>query len=193
MVHRGPHPDPNSAQKPGTPAARPDFAALLRSANLRVTRARVAILETLHASTAAISADEVSDRLAAAGEAADRVTVYRTLTSFVDEGLAHKVDPGDRKFRFSLTDHAHCHGDHHQHEHPHLVCDSCGEVQCVQDAEVVLRPRHAANKPAGKSIRLNHANVTLHGVCEKCDEPPPPPSIGRSSDKHRPPPGPSGR
>lgn len=170
MVPPG-HDHASHASDPNQPAkAHLDFAALLRQAGLRVTRARVAILETLHASDVALSADEVSDRLSASGEAADRVTVYRTLTSFVDEGLAHKVDPGDRKFRFSLTDHAHCHGDHHQHEHPHLVCDSCGEVQCVDDAEVVLRPKRSG-KAAGKAIRLNQNNVTLHGVCEKCDDP----------------------
>ncbi|MCA3004914.1 MAG: transcriptional repressor [Planctomycetaceae bacterium] len=182
MVPPG-HDHASHSSDPKQPAkAHPDFAALLRQVGLRVTRARVAILETLHASDVAISADEVSDRLSASGEAADRVTVYRTLTSFVEEGLAHKVDPGDRKFRFSLTDHAHCHGDHHQHEHPHLVCDSCGEVQCVDDAEVVLRPKRSG-KPGGKSIRLNQSNVTLHGVCEKCDDPsqPPPPKPGTSS------------
>ena len=107
----------------------------------------------------------------------NRVTVYRTLNTLVEKGLAHKVDPGDRVFRFSLTDHARCDGEKHVHEHPHFVCDSCGTVECLEGAEVVVKPPAPQPKGHAKSAakrQVRQDGVVLHGTCESCvDEPVP--------------------
>ncbi len=141
---------------------------LLRGANLRVTGVRLAILRTLRASPVAMEATEVAGALHEAGSDADRVTVYRTLNSLVDAGLAHRIDPGDRIFRFSLTDHGRCSGDQHEHEHPHMVCDSCGAVECIMDAEVVIQPRAGAAPPARQKFKVSQQDIMLHGTCDRC-------------------------
>lgn len=154
--------------------------AVLRGAALRVTPVRLAVLAVLSKSSSALEAAEIFARLA--GEAGkrgggkgredfDRVTVYRTLNSFVEKGIAHKVDPGDRVFRFSLTDHAHCSEHEHDHEHPHLVCDSCGSVQCMPEAEVIIRTKggeKGGEKKHAASVRQQ--DVTLHGTCGRCED-----------------------
>lgn len=147
-----------------------DFPKRLRQAGLRATPVRLAIMQLLSRGKAALNAQEVADRLADLPKVgpADRVTVYRTLNTLVDAGLAHKVDPGDRVFRFSLTDHAHCTEHDHRHEHPHLVCDSCGVVECLDGAEVVVQSR-AGEKPA-RPLRVAQHDVTIHGRCESCDD-----------------------
>lgn len=141
---------------------------LLRSAKLRVTGVRLAILRALRASPVALEATEVAAALHAAGDDADRVTVYRTLNSLVDAGIAHRVDPGDRIFRFSMTDHGRCSGDRHQHEHPHMVCDTCGAVECIMDAEVVIQPRAGAEPPARQKFKVTQQDIMLHGTCDRC-------------------------
>lgn len=138
---------------------------LLQHAKLRVTGVRLDLLRILASSTSALPAIDI----VAALPKADRVTVYRTLNALVEAGIAHKVDPGDRIFRFKLTDHAHCEGDHHDHEHPHLVCDACGSVQCLDDAVVTIEPRKGS---AGRWQNIRQQDVTLHGTCGKCDEKP---------------------
>lgn len=160
--------------KPAGPSTNADAAlkAQLRGAGLRVTGIRLSIMRALGGSRVALDANALADRLAGAGEHADRVTVYRTLNTLVDAGIAHRIDPGDRIFRYSLTDHARCTEGHHEHEHPHMVCDRCGEVECIEDAEVIIRPRAStatASRPPRK-FRITQQSVLLHGVCEKCGE-----------------------
>lgn len=162
MAAKPPHPDPEESHR----------REALRRAGMRVTGVRLGVLEVLDRGGRALTAQDVADALSARGAkeragprgAPDRVTVYRTLNSLVDAGLAHKVDPGDRVFRFSLTDHARCHGGEHRHEHPHFVCDSCGVVECLGDAEVLIR---SAAEGAPRR-RVKQQDVLLHGTCEKC-------------------------
>ncbi len=164
-----PHPHDHAAPSPRD---------VLRQAGLRVTDMRLALLQRLAAARQPATAQQVFDDLCAHAKRdrsprPDRVTVYRTLNTLVDKGLAHKVDPGDRVFRFSLTDHARCEGEKHVHEHPHFVCDSCGTVECMEGTEVVVKsaPAHAESAaPARRKVKPD--GVVLHGTCETCVEEP---------------------
>jgi Fur family transcriptional regulator, ferric uptake regulator len=137
---------------------------LLRGVGMRVTTVRVAILEALGGAKAPVTAQELADQLAEA----DRVTIYRTLNSLVEAGLAHKVDPGDRVFRFGLTGGAKKQ-DTAGHGHPHFVCDECGNVECLEDTEVIVQKKKGA-APVKKKMRLSAKDVLLHGTCEECGE-----------------------
>lgn len=153
---------------------------MLREAGLRVTDYRLQIIELLDGSGEVLEASDVYEKLKAQG--VDRVTVYRTLASLVDAGLAHKVDPGDRTYRYGLTNHSRCTHEHHIHDHPHLVCDSCARVECLEDAEVIIRhhphpasptgPTKTGARPAPPSKAkplIKQQSVTLHGLCSRCN------------------------
>lgn len=154
----------------------------------RSTPIRVAVLGVLAQSAAAMDAADVIAALKAgkpvgklaktggqpSGKAGgksirvDRVTVYRTLATLVDCGLAHKIDAGDRVFRYSLTDHSRCDEQQHRHDHPHIVCDACGTVECLTDAEVIIKTE--AGKPSvSQRFRVRAQEVTLRGTCGKCE------------------------
>lgn len=148
------------------PAELDSLRAMLRKAKLRVTAVRLRVLEVLGAQREALDAQQIEDR--AALPAADRVTIYRTLNTLVDSGLAHRIDPGDRIYRYSLTDHSHCEGEHHHHEHLHMVCDACGSVRCLDNAEVIVQTR-SGRGAAPKKLRVFSGNGTLHGLCETCE------------------------
>ncbi len=49
-------------------------------------------------------------------------TVYRSLELFTSLGLLKKLDFGDGRSRFELTDHS------MTHSHHHLICLGCGKV-----------------------------------------------------------------
>jgi len=177
--------------EPPPPPAGSDLAlkARLKQSGLRITSVRLGVLQVLSRAKGGLDAQQVFDELNSS--TTDRVTVYRTLNSLVEKRLAHRVDPGDRVYRFSLsasTDAAHA----HEADHPHFVCDSCGTVQCVDDADVVISPRtpHTARSPASgaRRFKVTPQNVTLHGVCEDCDDEPTSPTPPRS-----PPPTPASR
>lgn len=144
---------------------------------MRVTTVRVAVLEALGRSRAPVTAQELVELLERAGGrggggggGADRVTVYRTLNSLVEAGVAHKVDPGDRVYRFGLTAPA-TGANEHGHQHPHFVCDACGNVECLEDTEVIVQARAGKKRGTGtKKMRLSAQDVLLHGTCEGCGD-----------------------
>ncbi|MCU0689547.1 MAG: transcriptional repressor, partial [Phycisphaerales bacterium] len=155
--------------------ARAKARDLLHAAQQRVTPARVEVIALLAASREALDASTVADRLQHAspqGTTIDRVTIYRTLTTLVDAGLAHRIDAGDRVFRYSLTDHSNCDHDHHRHEHPHIVCDACGTVECLTDAQVIIKTS-TTSPSLSQRFRVRAQEVTLRGTCDRCDQPPP--------------------
>jgi Fur family ferric uptake transcriptional regulator len=177
MAHAHDHSDAHARAHGATAAEM--FVAALRAAKLRVTDVRLAVMACLDASASALAANEVLDRLAASrprDAKADRVTVYRTLNALVEAGVAHKVDPGDRVFRFSLTDHARCTPTRHVHEHPHLVCDACGSVECLDDADVIVQARGTSAPSRRRIARLSKQSITLHATCERCEAKAPAPS-----------------
>lgn len=153
------------------------FVQLLRHAKVRVTGVRLGVLAVLQDAGQPLSAQQVFDAAVSSIKKGrgkdtrpDRVTVYRTLNSLVDAGIAHKVDPGDRIFRFRLTNHTACDEHGHDHEHPHFVCDDCGEVECLEGAKVLVKAEDRAGQSMrpGKGKRTVRQDVTLRGTCGEC-------------------------
>lgn len=156
------HPEPHNTAS----FDEPWWKQRLRDHGLRATTPRLGVLRILSASPVPLTALEILDIAAReVDDTSDRVTVYRTLASLVESGLAHRMDPGDRVWRFGLLG-----SPNHQHEHKghaHFVCDECGEVRCLSDAmiSVSLKGRAAEQK-----LRIKQQDVYLHGTCESCQE-----------------------
>ena len=150
------------------PAKDDDLRRRIKTAGLRCTAARVAVLRHLEAAIGPRTHAEVSEALDGLGF--DRATIYRNLTELTDAKLAARVEVGDRVWRFEATASG---GGHHDDEHPHFVCTTCGEVSCLDDVQVAIRPR-GSRKNAGSGDRHRIGSVTeilLKGHCEQCQEP----------------------
>ena len=133
----------------------PNTADELRGAGLRVTAARVALLETVragdHLPVDAI-ATGVRDRLGHISLQA----VYEALHSLTAAGLVRRIEPPGSPARFEGRV-----GDNHHH----LVCRSCGAVVDV-DCAVGHAPCLTASDDRGFSI--DEAEVTYWGLCPDC-------------------------
>jgi Fe2+ or Zn2+ uptake regulation protein len=76
-------------------------------------------------------------------------------------------------YRFGLTGGISAQSDGAGHQHPHFVCDECGNVECLEDTEVIVqRKKKGATAPVKKKMRLSAQDVLLHGTCEECGEEP---------------------
>ncbi|MFF7948012.1 Fur family transcriptional regulator [Streptomyces griseorubiginosus] len=133
----------------------PNTADELRGAGLRVTAARVALLETVragdHLPVDAI-ATGVRDRLGHISLQA----VYEALHSLTAAGLVRRIEPPGSPARFEGRV-----GDNHHH----LVCRSCGAVVDV-DCAVGHAPCLTASDDRGFSI--DEAEVIYWGLCPAC-------------------------
>ena len=136
---------------PRTPAT----AEELRGAGLRVTAARVALLETVrdgdHLDVEAIAA-AVRDRIGHVSLQA----VYEALHALTAAGLVRRIEPAGSPARFEGRV-----GDNHHH----VVCRSCGAVADV-DCAVGEAPCLTASDDHGFSIE--EAQVIYWGLCPGC-------------------------
>lgn len=88
----------------------------------------------------------------------DRVTIYRTLNSFTEKGLIHRI-PGDEGFANYGLCHLTCTPDHHVHEHLHFKCNKCNHTECIH----ISMPQ--INLPG---YIVEETNLILNGVCKNC-------------------------
>jgi len=141
----------------------PTTADELRGAGLRVTAARVALLETVrggdHLGIEAI-ASRVRERIGHVSLQA----VYEALHALTAAGLMRRIEPAGSPPRFEGRV-----GDNHHH----IVCRSCGVVADV-DCAVGEAPCLTASDDRGFSI--DEAEVIYRGVCPDC-------STARTSDR----------
>ena len=138
-----------------TASQTPATAGQLREAGLRVTAARVALLEAVrdgdHLDVEAL-ASGVRDRIGHVSLQA----VYEALHALTAAGLIRRIEPAGSPARFEGRV-----GDNHHH----VVCRSCGVVADV-DCAVGEAPCLTASDDHGFSI--DEAQVIYWGVCPGC-------------------------
>ncbi len=138
-----------------TAAGTPNIAAELRGAGLRVTAARVALLQTVragdHLGVEAIAAG-VRGRIGPVSLQA----IYDALNALTQAGLVRRIEPAGSPARYEgrLRD-----------NHHHVVCRSCGSVADV-DCAVGQAP---CLTPSGDhGFTIDEAEVTYWGRCPSC-------------------------
>ncbi len=131
------------------------LARELRSAGLRATSARVTILGTLRRAGGPVSHGEMQDLLQ--GRQWNRTTIYRNLLDLAKVGLARRFDVGDHTWRFEATATTGA-------EHPHFVCNACGDIECLDGVELALD--HAGGAP--RAVLDRDVEIRVVGVCDRC-------------------------
>ncbi len=129
---------------------------ILRAHRLRLTPGRKAILGLFIRRKHALSHADIERWLQ---PRYDRVTVYRTLRTFLKRGLIHKVLDDEGALKYALCSDT-CTATTHHHNHVHFKCNRCGETSCL---EVDIPPVHL---PRG--YRASEWNLLIQGVCHKC-------------------------
>ena len=88
----------------------------------------------------------------------DLATIYRTVTTLVDQGVLHALtlDGGITTYGLATA------------PHHHAVCTKCGTIIEVPAGRLSLALEHAM---AGSSFALSErAGLTLHGLCPQCQQ-----------------------
>lgn len=129
---------------------------MLKEHDLRSTPGRQAILSLFLRKKHALSHGDIERCL---DPQYDRVTVYRTLRTFLKRGIIHKVLDDEGDLKYALCSEA-CSSSHHHHDHVHFKCRKCGETSCLEvEIPVIKLPR---------GYLANERNLLIQGVCRKC-------------------------
>lgn len=123
----------------------------------RTTKAQVAVLEILKAADAALCHDDIMHRLT---DTMDRVTLYRILNRFVEDGRAHRIVAADGRQYFARSPQTCSHGEE-DHGHVHFRCVVCNRVECLPGSVEY-------DVPAG--YQVENQNIVISGSCAKCGE-----------------------
>lgn len=137
-----------------------DIKEILKRSQLSVTASREKILHLFLEQTGALAHGDIEKR---AGEKFDRVTVYRTLQTFVEKGIIHTIPTADNSIRYALCKDD-CAEGHHHDQHIHFVCTNCKNTYCLDD---IVTPE--IKLPKGYSSE--HIEVVVEGVCKNCKTP----------------------
>jgi Fe2+ or Zn2+ uptake regulation protein len=130
-----------------------------RTAALRPTAQRYAVLEFLVRRNVHATADEIFHAVNRSDPRASRATVYNNLHSLAKAGLVREVTGEGNAARF----------DANLHPHHHFVCERCGGVDDVPWFDL---PAGAASSALGKR-EIRSYQILFRGVCARCRALPP--------------------
>lgn len=130
---------------------------ILKRNQLSVTASREKILHLFLEQQGALAHGDIEKK---AGEKFDRVTVYRTLQTFVEKGIIHTIPTADNSIRYALCKDDCAEGHHHDH-HIHFVCTNCKNTYCLDD---IVTP----DIKLPKGYTSKHIEVVVEGICKNC-------------------------
>jgi len=132
---------------------------ILKKHSLRHTECRTEVLSHFLNKSVAIShtdLEEVFDKKF------DRVTLYRTLKSFLEHGIIHKVLDNESTPKYAVCAET-CEVSHHRHDHVHFKCTQCLQTQCIENV-------HFPHFTAPEGFIFSDVNVLITGICKDCNK-----------------------
>lgn len=135
-------------------------AQRLRTAGLRYTGSRRAVVEVLATSDRPLTIPEILD----ADRSLAQSSAYRNLTELIAAGAVHRIIAGDEFSHFELAEDLTSH-------HHHLVCTRCGTVaDMTLDDRLEHRLDRALDAVAAEQgFRAEHHRLDVLGICAACD------------------------
>lgn len=128
----------------------------LHQLGLKTTPLREALLTCLLQAKLPLDVASCMNYLTEHNVGFDRVTVYRNLETFVQKGIAKKIDLQDGRYYFEKAD-----------DCSHLICDHCGKIEHVHIEK--------SHEIAHEIVEHTGFHMTQHvsdffGTCKNCQE-----------------------
>ena len=117
-----------------------EIKELIKNKNIKLTTARIAILEILKKAKKPLSYEDIKSDLSM-----DKATFYRNITKFEEEDMLDSFESNDKKRYFELK----------TKPHMHFVCVNCNSVECIKQLDINID---------GYEIK----NIIINGKCKKC-------------------------
>ncbi|MHA7131918.1 Fur family transcriptional regulator [Algoriphagus namhaensis] len=136
-----------------------DPKSILKDHKLRITDCRLEVIGEFLDKKIALSHGDLEETL---NKQFDRVTIYRTLKTFVDKDVVHKVLDDQGVTKYALCSHPHDEKEQeHNHEHVHFKCERCNETVCIESISLP-----AIKLPKG--FEKHEMSLLVQGICDKC-------------------------
>jgi Fur family peroxide stress response transcriptional regulator len=130
-----------------------DLPSAFRTAGLRSTPQRRAMLRCLSDSPVHATAEEILVALNRTDPRASRATVYNNLRALEGAGLVREVVSVGKAARFDVN----------FHRHHHFLCERCGAVEDIEWFDLPAAARRALG-----ARRVRHFDIVFRGLCGAC-------------------------
>ena len=134
-----------------------EIGKLLSTHGLKKTPIRTEILKRFMQNSFALSANDLAVNMTIEN---DRVTIYRTLSSFEAKGIIHRASESKNGIKYALCNQGHSH-EAPTNEHVHFVCEACHQTICMEDVAV-------PKVQVAKEFAVHRVNYTIDGICPAC-------------------------
>ena len=121
----------------------------------RNTKTKQMVMSVLETSESALCHEDIEKQLS---EQLDRVTIYRILQSFFDDGKIHKVPGENGKTYYALCHN--CSHEKHNDNHLHFHCVNCKHVFCMDIPALIA--------PLPSRYNVQSVSCTISGYCPNC-------------------------
>jgi Fe2+ or Zn2+ uptake regulation protein len=128
----------------------------LKEKGHKMTAVRRMLIEVFTEGGAPLTVQDLMRRLAKAGTAADKTTVYREVAFLLGQDVIQQVQFGDRVKRYEIR------GDHHHH----VICTVCRTITDVPLENDLKDHEAMVGKLTGYAI-VSHS-LEFFGICPDC-------------------------
>lgn len=127
----------------------------LKRKSIKPTVMRLLVLKHLFEENRALTLNEIEVLF----EKADKSTIFRTLRTFQENYLVHRINDGSGAIKYAL-----CEDDcvcSLEDNHIHLLCSKCEKTYCLKST-----PIPPPSLPSG--FKAIFANYLIEGICSDC-------------------------
>ncbi|MGT2895498.1 Fur family transcriptional regulator [Streptococcus entericus] len=128
----------------------------LKSKQIRITETRKAVTRYMIAAAHHPSAEQIYQDLLPMIPGMSLATVYNNLRVLVEAGFVSELKlSNDNTTYFDFLG----------HEHLHVVCESCGKIADIMDADVSIFKQTAQS---ATGYKISKEQFLLYGICPNC-------------------------
>jgi Fur family ferric uptake transcriptional regulator len=130
----------------------------LQEASLKATPARIAVMKFLESTDMPVDVSLIINYLKKEKINADPATIFRMMNDFLAKEITKEIQLEKGKVHYELSSK----GDHH-----HLVCESCGRIEAVEDNFVPQMEKELAKK---HQFLIRRHSLEFFGLCSNCQK-----------------------
>ncbi len=133
-----------------------DCRGELNDVKLRATPARIAIMKYFEREDKPADVQMLIDYLKKQKINADPATIFRIVNTFTEKGLTRQISLNEGKYRYELAD---------KHDHHHLICEACGNIEDMTDCNIDDLEKDIKKK---KGFNVKSHSLEFFGICKSC-------------------------
>lgn len=116
---------------------------LVKNKDLKLTHARVEILEKLFDANKPLSYDDIKNDISM-----DKATFYRNVAKFEEKMIVRSFESNDKKRYFEVS----------KIPHPHFICNQCNKIDCIKESLNLNLEGYIIE------------TIILKGICKECNQ-----------------------